>query len=103
MSAQVLNDQVNHVLSSVRSLLDHAHTLDLNNLQAVKGAVGDVRALQLVTGTEGRKKTGTEGRNKTGTEGRKKTGNKGRKKTGTKGRKKKGEKEKYSKNQKTVE
>ena len=87
MSAQVLNDQVNHVLSSVRSLLDHAHTLDLNNLQAVKGAVGDVRALQLVTGTEGRKKTG----------------NKGRKKTGTKGRKKKGEKEKYSKNQKTVE
>ncbi|XP_023337043.1 ubiquitin carboxyl-terminal hydrolase 34 [Eurytemora carolleeae] len=53
VSAQVLNDQVNHVLSSVRSLLDHAHTLDLNNLQAVKGAVGDVRALQLVTGTEG--------------------------------------------------
>ena len=87
MSAQVLNDQVNHVLSSVRSLLDHAHTVDLNNLQTVKGAVGDVRALQLVTGTEGRKKTGTEGRKMTGTEGRKK----------------KGEKEKYNKNQKTVE
>ena len=90
MSAQVLNDQVNHVLSSVRSLLDHAHTVDLNNLQTVKGAVGDVRALQLVTGTEGRKKTGTEGRKKTGTEGRKKTGIEGRKKTGTEGRKKTG-------------